>query len=355
MARAGAGAWEVTAVAPAFVHGDLRPIPLERADDESCHVEAVAAYLTQNVHLLAYGTRMRAVLRQGWDLVHCWEEPFNVAGAQVAWWTPRRTPFVFWTAQNIAKRYPPPFSAFERYCLERAAGWLACGESVVEALAPRGYDRRPHRILPLGVDVGHFRPDAERGRRTREALGWAADGPPVVGYLGRLVPEKGVELLMRALDAASGEWRALFVGGGALREAVDRWAARHGDRVRVVSGVRHGEVPAYLNAMDLLAAPSQTTPSWREQQGRMLIEAFAAGVPVVASDSGEIPFVVADAGRVVAERDEAAWAAALGALAADARQRAELAGRGLERAHATYAWPVIARQHLEFFEQRLAA
>jgi glycosyltransferase involved in cell wall biosynthesis len=65
--------------------------------------------------------------------------------------------------------------------------------------------------------------------------------------------------------------------------------------VRIVK-VAHDEVPAYLNAMDLLCAPSLTTPSWREQLGRMVVEALACGVPVISSDSGELPFVVADAG-----------------------------------------------------------
>ena len=94
-------------------------------------------------------------------------------------------------------------------------------------------------------------------------------------------------------------WRALWVGGGAMEGMLRDWAARHGDRVRIVTGVGHDRVPGYLNAMDLLAAPSQTTPRWKEQFGRMLLEAMAAGVPVVASDSGEIPHVVKDAGRVV--------------------------------------------------------
>ena len=63
-----------------------------------------------------------------------------------------------------------------------------------------------------------------------------------------------------------------------------------------MTGVAHDDVPEYLNAMDLLCAPSQTTARWREQFGRMLIEAMACGVPVVASRSGEIPYVVGDAG-----------------------------------------------------------
>jgi glycosyltransferase involved in cell wall biosynthesis len=86
----------------------------------------------------------------------------------------------------------------------------------------------------------------------------------------------------------------------------------------------------------------------------MLIEAFACGVPVLASDSGEIPNVVADAGVIVGERDEVGWVRALAELLESPARRAELAARGRDRAHSLYSWPVVARRHLEFFDELLA-
>lgn len=351
MAKAGRDRWEVTAVAPTFMHGDLRPIPLELREDENSLLEAVPAYLTKYLHVMFYGRRLRKLLRQPWDLVHCWEEPFNLAGAQVAWWTPKRIPFVFWTAQNLPKRYPPPFSVFERYCVDRCRGWLACGQSVVETLMPRGYAARPHRVLPLGVDMSRFRPDAEVRRRTRLSLNWLEQGPCVVGYLGRFVPEKGLGLLMSALDDVRSPWRGLFLGSGRMEGELRRWALRYGDRVRILTDVTHDQVAQYLNAMDLLCAPSQTTRIWREQQGRMLVEAFATGIPVIASTSGEIPHVVSEAGVLIPERNQDRWSLAIDELIEDAAARAELSGRGLARAKAVYDWPVIAQGHLEFFDE----
>lgn len=112
--------------------------------------------------------------------------------------------------------------------------------------------------------------------------------------------------------------------------------------------VRHEDVPRYLGLMDLLVAPSQTTKRWREQFGRMIIEAFAAGVPVIASDSGEIPFVVGDAGRVVPESDAAAYAEAITALLRDDTARQELAHRGLARAQ-RYSTTTVAEEYQEFY------
>lgn len=355
MARAGGEQWEVTAVAPRFFHGDLRPIPLELQAGAMCRLVAIDAHLSRLPQIFFYGPRLRAILREPWEVVHCWEEPYLIAGGQVAWWCRAASRLVFYTFQNIAKRYMPPFSAIERMCAERSAGWLASGETVAQTQLGRCWSHRPHRVIPLGVDVELFRPDAESGRATRARLGWNDEGPPVVGYLGRFVEVKGLQLLMRLLDETTPPWRALFVGGGPSEAALRTWASRHGDRVRIVGGIPHDRVPEHLNAMDVLIAPSQTTARWREQFGRMLIEAFACGVPVIASDSGEIPYVVGDAGVIVGERDEAGWLRALADLLESPARRAELAARGRDRVHTLYSWPVIARRHLEFFAELLAA
>jgi glycosyltransferase involved in cell wall biosynthesis len=355
MARAG-GTWEVTCAAPTYFHAarDLRPNRLEPRSDEPCPLIPLTAYLTRRVPLFFYGWGLRTLLAHGWDLVHCWEEPYISAGGQVAWWTPRGTPLVFRTAQSLPRSYPPPFNWIEAYGLERAAGWICSGLTVAQALEQRpGYSQRPMRRIPLGVDVDLFRPNASAGAAVRRALGWRRSGPPVIGYLGRFLPEKGLPMLMRVLDGLTAPWRALLVGAGPLEPALRAWAERHGQRVRVCTNVGHDAVPQYLNAMDLLCAPSQTTARWREQFGRMLIEAFACGVPVIGSDSGEIPHVLGDAGLVVGEKDEAGWHRALAGLLDNPARRREMAARGRERVQTHYAWPIIARQHLDFFEEIL--
>lgn len=353
MASVEGNPWEVTAVSPQFMCGDLRRIDLERFAGEACRLESVPTYLNNRIHLMLYGWRLRQLIQQPWDMVHCWEEPYIMAGGQIAWWLPKKTPFVFWTAQNLVKNYPPPFSWIERYCLGRCDGWLACGQTTARAQLARGYGGKPHRIIPLGLDLEIIRPDLIAGARTRRQLDWCNSETPVIGFLGRFTPEKGILFLMRVLDRLPRPWCALFVGGGPLEDSLRSWAATHQGRVRVVTKVPHDQVPAYLNAMDVLCAPSQTTAVWREQLGRMVIEAFACGVPVVASDSGEIPYVVCDAGVVVDETNEDGWVQAVADLLDSPRRRAELASRGLERAHAIFAWPAIARQHLDFFDELL--
>jgi glycosyltransferase involved in cell wall biosynthesis len=345
----------VTAVAPQFFHGDLRPVTLEDFPGELCRLEGVPVHLSQRIHLMLYGRRLREIMRGvAWDVVHCWEEPFILAGGQVARWTPEGAALVYATFQNNRKKYPPPFNWIERRAMKRASGWIAFGRTIEEALSPQPlYASRPHKVIPLGVDLEKFQPDAAAGQRVRRHLGWTKKSVPVIGFLGRFVEDKGLELLMRALDRVPSSWRALFVGSGPMEKELRAWGAQHAESVRVLTGIKHDEVPAYLNAMDVLCAPSQTMPNWREQLGRMLIEAFACGVPVVASDSGEIPFVVGDAGIILGEKDETSWTRTLTELLENEARRVELSARGLERARSTYAWPIIARRHLDFFDDLL--
>jgi glycosyltransferase involved in cell wall biosynthesis len=187
---------------------------------------------------------------------------------------------------------------------------------------------------------------------TLHRLGWRQDGPSVIGYVGRFVSQKGLQFLCSVLDELEAPWRAIFVGGGPLLPFLRQWAGRHGDRVRIATGVSHTQVPAYMSAIDVLALPSQTVSHWREQFGRVIIEAFACGVPLVASDSGEIPYVVADAGIICGERDRGAWLTGLGALAGDAARRRDYSARALERAR-HFAWPAVARRYLDFFNDLL--
>jgi glycosyltransferase involved in cell wall biosynthesis len=354
MARVGARDWDVTCVAPARYRADHGWADFRGLPAEPCRALGVRAFGTRSPHLFAYGPSMRSLLRDRWDLVFAWEEPYVVAGAELAALTRPDARFTFLTFQNIRKRYPPPFSWLERYTLARSSGWLYSGHSVFEVQhAEPGYRDRPSELGPLGVDLGMFRPDSEARRRVRASLGWDDTGPTVVGYVGRFVPEKGLRFLMRVLEQCEPPWRMLFLGGGELEPELKHWATTQADRVRVVS-VPHDRVPDYVNAMDLLCAPSETARNWREQFGRMLIEGFACGVPVIGSDSGEIPHVVGEAGIVAREGDTTAWVRAVNELLHDVGRRRELGERGLARAQAVYAWPVVARRYLDFFERLLA-
>jgi glycosyltransferase involved in cell wall biosynthesis len=356
--RAAGDDWEVRVLTPRYFHGrdDLRPAAFSPRPDEPCPVVPIPAYLTRFVHIFGYGLpSLRRAMSGSWDIVHAWEEPYILAGAELAACAPRSARFVFRTAQSLDKWYPPPFNLFERYTLKRAAGWICSGRLVAENLGKRSrYASRPMACIPLGVDTTIFRPDPAARADALRLLGWEGEGPPVVGFLGRFVPEKGLGVLMAALDQLQTNWRALFIGGGKLEGELRAWSARYPNgRVRILTDVAHDRVAPYLSAMDVLAAPSLTTRQWKEQFGRMLIEGMACGVAVAGSDSGEIPHVIGGAGEVVPEASISSWTGVLGTLLENRQRRAELGELGRERAETCFAWPIIGRQHLQFFERIL--
>jgi glycosyltransferase involved in cell wall biosynthesis len=352
-------AFNVTVGAPQHYAGDLRPLRCEPEPDSSAlRVVPLRMRASGFPHVSWYspGALRRLLEEDDYAVVSIWEEPFVLSGFQVAMAARRHSlaRLCFYSCQNLSKVYPPPFSWFERQTVSWADGWCAAGELVKETLSQRGYDPTRGEVLPLAVDTSLFRPRAleERHKHLHE-LGLE---PPVIGFVGRLVKAKGIKVLTEALGRipADQPWSALFLGSGPEAETIRSWAQERNVSGRVcVQLVRHDEVPRYMGAMDVLAVPSRTTPRWKEQFGRVIVEAFACGVPVVASDSGEIPHVVGDAGIVVPEDDTARWAAELAALLADPERRAQLIERGRERAQLLSA-PALAVRYATFYRSLTA-
>ncbi len=348
---------DVTVAAPQFYHADLRPMPCDPIGQAPFDLVEIPARWTKRVHIFRYGHKLRNLLKTGrFDIIHAWEEPFIYAGFQVARWTPAETPLIFSTFQNLPKRYPPPFSWMERHAMRKATAWTAFGQTIANNLKIRNvYRDKPWIEIPLGVDTSAFQPDEVSKRIELKNVGWPESAVPVIGYVGRFVEEKGLRHLMKVLDqieAPGKRWKALFVGGGPLESELREWASGYSDSVvKILTGVEHDRVPKLLNAIDICAVPSQTRPHWQEQLGRILIEAMASGVPVLASHSGEIPHVVGQAGVVIPEDDIEQWVKSLNRLLDQPLYRSELAGLGLQRVLENYAWPIVARRFLTFFEQ----
>jgi glycosyltransferase involved in cell wall biosynthesis/GT2 family glycosyltransferase len=305
-------------------------------------------------------------LGRGWDILDIHEEPFSLATAEVLLLRAlrrrsRSTPVVLYTAQNLHKRYPIPFRWLERHALRTASGISACNAEAARIAERKGFAGRA-RVIPLGVDDTRFRPaparaaatgvDSRMGDTTDAATGsnQGASGRPagiVVGFLGRLVPEKGVLVLVES--AARHPRTRLRIGGaGPLAEELSVRAAALGlaDRVEVVGSVAPDDVVDFYRGIDVLAVPSIPTSSWTEQFGRVAVEAMACGVPVVSSDAGALPDVVGDAGIVVPAGDAVALGDAL--IAAAGPRAAELRRAGIARA-TECSWAAVGRDYLDLY------
>ena len=337
---------ELTVVVPPFWRDERGVIHLERAHTHGYELVVEPMAFNGHFHVHFYPRLARQFERVRPQVVHIDEEPYNLATAQATWLARRAGahPLLF-TWQNILRRYPPPFSWIERYTLRRAAFAITGNADAVSVLRAKGY-HGPVRVIPqFGVDPELFSPGEEG--KTGDTF--------TVGYLGRLVAEKGVDDLIRAMAGLSGPWRLRIVGSGPLRRALESEAQvlGVGERVSFEEQVPSTEVPAHLRRLDVLVLPSRTRPNWKEQFGRVLVEAMSCGVAVVGSDCGEIPRVIGEAGLVFPEGDVQALHNCLARLLRDPSLRAELGRRGRARVLAYYTQAQIAAQTCAVYQEIL--
>lgn len=240
-----------------------------------------------------------------------------------------------------------PFHEYlTRFALRRADYVTATGLQLASATLTYLPASKPVTVVPYGVDLDRFRPEP---RPPREE--------PVVGYVGRLSPEKGLVTLLRALAELRERrvpWRALLVGDGPERAALERLAARLGiaDRVRFTGEVSHEEVPAHLQAFDVFAMPS----TW-EGFGVAAVEAQAMELPVVASGVHGIPDVVAhgETGLLVPPAQPLALADALESLLTDRDRRVEMGRAGRRLVERRYDWRENTARMERIYRELVAA
>jgi glycosyltransferase involved in cell wall biosynthesis len=214
-------------------------------------------------------------------------------------------------------------------------------------LCAKGF-AKPVAIIPFGVDLSAFSP-----RETGTSAGLQ---PPTIGFFGRMLPGKGLNVLAQALNKiASERWNLLVVGDGPERTSFAEALSENGllDRARFTGAVPFEKIPELYREIDLLVMPTETTDRIREQFGRVLVEAMASGVPVIGSTCGAIPEVIGEAGMVFPERDAEALALAMRRLLTDAALRARLSEQGKVRVRQNYSWDVVATKTYEFFQQVL--
>jgi glycosyltransferase involved in cell wall biosynthesis len=268
------------------------------------------------------------------DVLDLHEEPVGLVTRQWLRAAPVGLPVVLYTAQNIDKRFPPPFAHYETQALRRARALYPCSRQAASVARGKGFDGQIE-VLPLGFDPAAFRP----GLQSLE------DPVITLGLVGRLVPEKGVRDAVHVLAAVRQRRlaRLLLVGSGPEVEPALALAAELdvAADVEVLPWAGVAELGHLYSRMHVLLVPSRATRTWVEQFGRVIVEAQASGAVVAGYSSGSIPEVAGEAGLLVPESDVAALAEAASDLITQPtdfdRRRAE--GLSLSGAR---TWPHVA-------------
>ena len=337
---------DLTVLVPPAWSDERGAQPLERSFTDGYTLRAIPIRFNGSFHLHHYPTLAREISRLKPQIVHIDEEPYNLATWQALRLARRAgASSLFFTWQNIARPYPPPFSWGERWVMRRADYAIAGTAAAAEVLRRKGYRGRLTTIPQFGTSEALFAPPALRPQRQF-----------TIGYIGRIVPEKGVDILLRAAARLDGDWRMRLVGGGSARGELLALAQTLGlsDRVTFAGQLPSADLPAQYHQLDALVLPSLTRPNWKEQFGRVLVEAMASGVPVIGSDSGAIPGVIGEAGRIVPEGDVEALARALADLRDQPALRRELSERGRARFLAHFTHEQVAAATVAVYREIMA-
>jgi glycosyltransferase involved in cell wall biosynthesis len=337
---------DVTLLTPQWWFEEGRRIAVPRSAPWRVGRTAFSGNGTRHVYLTGLIEALRA---EKPDVIDLYEEPFSLVALQTLMLRKLLAPnaaIVFYSAVNVHRQWRWPYRWIERMVLRHADGAHVPNQDVAPILRAKGFADRPIKVIPLGVDPDRF--------SHAKPMGLPDVPGPRVGFVGRLEPVKGLDVLIDAFALLSTTPSLVIAGDGPERDRLQARIGARESRVRIIPPVPYQDLPALLKSLDILVLPSVTIlPLHREQFGRVLVEAMAAGVAVIGSSSGAIPEVIGDAGLVVPERDPAALAAAIDRLLANSDLRQDLTERGRQRVRTRFAWPVIAEQTVDLFRAAL--
>lgn len=325
---------QLTVIVPPFWRDERGVISLERAHTNGYSLLVAPMRFNGHFHFHYYPTFPALLEQIRPDIVHIDEEPYNLA-TFLAMRAARRVKAktLFFTWQNILRRYPPPFAWMEANVLRHIDYAIAGNADAVDVLRAKNYRGKASVIPQFGVDAAHFAPAPQ-------------NASPIfrIGYAGRLVEEKGIDVLLDAVAKLNGEWTLTLLGSGPHKTNLQTRAHQLGiaTRVHFNSPIPSTQMPTFFQSLDVLVLPSHARAHWKEQFGRVLIEAMACEIPVIGSTCGEIPNVIGDAGLIFPEDDGATLSEHLTLLQNDSARRIELGKRGRARVLAQFTQARIA-------------
>jgi glycosyltransferase involved in cell wall biosynthesis len=279
------------------------------------------------------------------DLLHIEEEPWTQPAA-VSLRLARR--LAIRTVVSTAESLPRGYSLRQRFRRERSlrqAHGIIGANRLALALATKRRPATPHLTLPqLGVT-----PPPAVPRVPHPGLS--------IGFVGRLVPERGLDLLFRACVGLAGKWTLTVIGTGPSQEELEALAERLGISARIfwLGPLPRSAVDEVWPKLDCVVFPARTTPRWVASAARGALHAMANGVTVVATDSGALPEIVGNTGRIVPEEDVPALAGALQELYADRAECERLGMAGRRRIMEEFSDEALAGKTLAFWRSLMPA
>lgn len=332
-------------VVPPVWRESSRPLPYEPLYTAGYYTRLLPMRMNGHFHLHTYRGLTAVVQEFQPDIIHLDEEPGDFVALQTVL-SMGNARLLFFTWQNLLRPLPPPFRFIQLLTFRKAALALCGNKDAVNVLRAKGYHGRIVILPQFGFD-----PDIYAFRTVEPPTNPSI----IVGASGRLVPEKGFAVLLRAIQQLPNSVHLEVVGEGPEYGNLARLAVSLGiiDRVRFWGQQPSNAMPSFFHRWHIFVAPSLTHPRWKEQFNRSVAEAMSCGIPVIVSDSGEMKNVVGEAGIVVPEGDVTALSDAIDQLIS-AKARREMASQlGRARLLQHYSQQAIATQTVTEYRRLL--
>lgn len=359
---------EIFLMVPEFgIEGGGRKIYLEKKYDPSYKIIPIKMYFSGkwNTYLIkGFRDYIRKIKP---DIIHLEEEYWT----NVAWQVARvkegspKIKFVLFTWENIYHDWPGEgrnfyqklrfsiFNRIEKKVLRSVDAVIAGNREAVEVLRKKGFGGQVEVLPQFGLNERYFTKKDVEGLKMELKL----EDEFIIGFIGRVNKEKGLEDLIRVgtkpyfTGGAKMDIKFLIIGDGGYKTEAQRLVRELELEQSVIflPAVDFNRIVEYYNLMDIMVIPSRTTPQWKEQFGRTIIEAMSCGVPVIGSDSGAIPEVIGEGGLIFKEGNVDDLADKISNTINDGKFRSDLIQKGLRRVQENFTTTIIARRTYEIY------
>jgi glycosyltransferase involved in cell wall biosynthesis len=271
------------------------------------------------------------------DLIFLFEEPFSFFALQTILLKKiicPKTKLIFYTWDNLTwennypYKFPFIYKLLNKFTQLNAEGAIAANIEAIEIIKQKGFIK-PVSLIYYPIDLNYF-----NIAKKNDVI---SSNPPkpyfTIGYVGRFLKQKGIDILYRACSKLDIPFKLLMVGDGPDIDYIKRLEDELELEGKIIwyNSVLNSNMPELYSLMDILVLPSKTTLKWKEQFGRVLVEAMAMGVIPLGSSSGAIPEVIGDAGLIFPEGDFETLSKLIKQLYLNANIREELINKGSRR------------------------
>lgn len=365
----------ITLITPEFglEGGGQKVYTTQYTGDHYRHI-ILSGYFTGKLNFFVFKNLKSTIQSLNPDIILLEEEYWTQVAAQVTYITKKffpQTKLLLLSCENMCHiwreeakspyqkiRYTS-FHLIEQYVIPRLHGltfqfsevWVDFAKHIHEL----GFTGKSGILPQLGVNYNQFSNTSPKLSDIRTELGLNTN-TFVYGYIGRITPEKGIEDMIRAFEGWNIPNTCLCIIGNGDTEYIQTIKnlihnLNLDDFVIIKSAIPFDDIPAYFQLFNISLLLSHTTPTWKEQFGRVLVESMAAGTPVIGSDSGAIPLVIADTGYIVAEQNIPAIRKVLIEAFKNKKKYQQLVNKAQERAKKEFSYEAIAKQTYDFINK----